>query len=208
MKLYDCTDAPRPRLVRMFAAEKGVALAREQVDPRLDQTIDPEFLQKNPTATVPVLELDDGTCIADSLAICMYLEELHPRPSLLGETAVERAQTLAWRGRADDYLLTPAQLAVVHLADEGTKYAGFGRATEHTKEAGERERAVFLQVLPIFDAYLSMQKWVAGDRFTLADITAFIGVSLMVEIGQEIGDDLPGVKRWFAEVSARPSARA
>ncbi len=184
MKIYNSPTAPNPRRVRVFLAEKGVQVPYEDVDIGKAVNRQPEFRKKNPMAGVPVLELDDGTCIAESVAICRYFEELHPEPNLFGVGAKERAQVDMWNRRMEFNLLQP-------IADS------FRQRHEFFKGS-----------LKWLDGELANRKFIAGDRFTIADITAMIAVDFgrVSKIG--IKPDQKNLARWHAEVSARPSAKA
>ena len=116
MKLYDATVAPNPRRVRMFAAEKGIDIPVEPIDLMKAENRRPDFLEKNPMGRVPVLEMDDGSYLAESLAICEYLEELHPEPALIGKTREERAHTRMWERRMELEVMRHLLGAFVHTS--------------------------------------------------------------------------------------------
>lgn len=206
MKLLEMTGAPNPRRVRIFLAEKGVEVPLVQVDMRQGEHKTPAFLKKNPSGKIPVLELDDGTYIAESVAICRYFEALHPEPNLFGATPVEAARIE----------MTNRQLEFELLASVGTAWRNgpivaamaAGRFTQipEAKTQGEdAARAYYVRL----DAELAQQPFVAGERFTVADITALVTVDFatnLVELKPD--DELTDLWRWHAEVSARPSADA
>ncbi|MCZ6658805.1 MAG: glutathione S-transferase family protein [Gammaproteobacteria bacterium] len=206
MKLLEMTGAPNPRRVRIFLAEKGVEVPLVQVDMRQGEHKTPAFLKKNPSGKIPVLELDDGTCIAESVAICRYFEALHPEPNLFGAPPVEAARIE----------MTNRQLEFELLASVGTAWRNgpivaamaAGRFTQipEAKTQGEdAARAYYVRL----DAELAQQPFVAGERFTVADITALVTVDFatnLVELKPD--DELTDLWRWHAEVSARPSADA
>ena len=202
MKIYNSPTAPNPRRVRVFLAEKGVQVPYEDVDIGKAVNRQPEFRKKNPMAGVPVLELDDGTCIAESVAICRYFEELHPEPNLFGVGAKERAQVDMWNRRMEFNLLQP-------IADSfRQRHEFFKGRIRQVPEYADIQRLNAEDSLKWLDGELANRKFIAGDRFTIADITAMIAVDFgrVSKIG--IQPDQKNLARWHAEVSARPSAKA
>ena len=202
MKIYNSPTAPNPRRVRVFLAEKGVQVPYEDVDIGKAVNRQPEFRKKNPMAGVPVLELDDGTCIAESVAICRYFEELHPEPNLFGVGAKERAQVDMWNRRMEFNLLQP-------IADTfRQRHEFFKGRIRQVPEYADIQRLNAEDSLKWLDGELANRKFIAGDRFTIADITAMIAVDFgrVSKIG--IKPDQKNLARWHAEVSARPSAKA
>jgi len=202
MKIYNSPTAPNPRRVRVFLAEKGVQVPYEDVDIGKAVNRQPEFRKKNPMAGVPVLELDDGTCIAESVAICRYFEELHPEPNLFGVSAKERAQVDMWNRRMEFNLLQP-------IADTfRQRHEFFKGRIRQVPEYADIQRLNAEDSLKWLDGELANRKFIAGDRFTIADITAMIAVDFgrVSKIG--IQPDQKNLARWHAEVSARPSAKA
>ncbi len=202
MKIYNSPTAPNPRRVRVFLAEKGVQVPYEDVDIGKAVNRQPEFRKKNPMAGVPVLELDDGTCIAESVAICRYFEELHPEPNLFGVGAKERAQVDMWNRRMEFNLLQP-------IADSfRQRHEFFKGRIRQVPEYADIQRLNAEDSLKWLDGELANRKFIAGDRFTIADITAMIAVDFgrVSKIG--IKPDQKNLARWHAEVSARPSAKA
>ncbi len=202
MKLYDSKVAPNPRRVRIFLAEKGIEVPTEQVDIIKAVNRQPAFRQKNPLGTVPVLELDDGTCIAESVAICRYFEEIQPEPPLMGVDARDRAVVEMWNRRAELELAIPIAQVFRNTNDF------FKGRIEQAPEYGEVCRNAAKVRLRWLDEELASRDFLAGDRFTIADITAMVGIDFgrAVEIG--IADDQKNLKRWYGAVSSRPSARA
>ena len=202
MKIYNSPTAPNPRRVRVFLAEKGVQVPYEDVDIGKAVNRQPEFRKKNPMAGVPVLELDDGTCIAESVAICRYFEELHPEPNLFGVGAKERAQVDMWNRRMEFNLLQP-------IADTfRQRHEFFKGRIRQAPEYADIQRLNAEDGLKWLDGELANRRFIAGDRFTIADITAMIAVDFgrVSKIG--IQPDQKNLARWHAEVSARPSAKA
>ncbi len=202
MKIYNSPTAPNPRRVRVFLAEKGVQVPYEDVDIGKAVNRQPEFRKKNPMAGVPVLELDDGTCIAESVAICRYFEELHPEPNLFGVGAKERAQVDMWNRRIEFNLLQP-------IADTfRQRHEFFKGRIRQVPEYADIQRLNAEDSLKWLDGELANRKFIAGDRFTIADITAMIAVDFGRVSKIAIQPDQKNLARWHAEVSARPSAKA
>jgi glutathione S-transferase len=202
MKIYNSPTAPNPRRVRVFLAEKGVQVPYEDVDIGKAINRQPEFRKKNPMAGVPVLELDDGTCIAESVAICRYFVELHPEPNLFGVSAKERAEVDMWNRRMEFNLLQP-------IADSfRQRHEFFKGRIRQVPEYADIQRLNAEDSLKWLDGELANRNFIAGDRFTIADITAMIAVDFgrVSKIG--IQPDQKNLARWHAEVSARPSAKA
>jgi glutathione S-transferase len=209
MKLYDCSTAPSPRRVRVFLAEKGIAVPTVQVDLRAGEHLAPAFRAINPDCTVPVLALDDGTVIADAVAICHYFEEVQPTPPLIGTTRSARALTIAW-GRRIERDGFYAVMEAFRNATPGLK----GRAVpgpddyEQIPALAERGRMRILRFFQRMDAHLARSPFVAGASYTMADITAQVTVEFAKWAKVSVPYGCPDLARWFAMVSARPSAKA
>jgi len=203
VKLYNHAVAPNPRRVRIFAAEKGVVLVLEDVDILAGQSRTPEFLAKNSSGGVPVLELDDGSYLSESVAICRYLEGLYPEPNLLGRDLREQAEIERWNRRMELELF-----AAIGRTVQNTSSIFQGRFKQFP-EYGETQRAAVYQRLERMDHELAGQEFVAGDRFTIADITALIAIDIGGRLADiKIAPDLAHLIRWHEAVSSRPSARA
>jgi glutathione S-transferase len=203
MKLYDYGRAPNPRRVRMFLAEKGLTVPTEQVDMMAGAQRTPEYSAINPLQRMPALVLDDGTVITESIAICRYFEAQQPEPPLFGVGALESALVEMWNRRCEiNFLLSVANvfrhLHPVAAALEVPQVAAWGEANKPR----------VLDFLEIFDEQLGKHRYAAGERFSVADITALCAADFMKPTKIAIPDDLTNVKRWYAEVSARPSAKA
>jgi glutathione S-transferase len=209
MKFYDCATAPSPRRVRIFLAEKGITVPTEQVDLRNNQQLTPEFRAINPDATVPSLELDDGTRINDAVGICVYFEALHPRPALMGETAAERALVASWQ-RLVERNGFYAVMEAFRNSTPGLK----GRALpgphdyEQIPALAERGRLRVQHFYEQMDARLAQSEFIAGARYSIADITALITIDFAGRARMPIPEDCAHARRWHAQVSARPSAKA
>ncbi|PUE44438.1 glutathione S-transferase family protein [Limnohabitans sp. 2KL-51] len=202
MILHDLSAGMHPRRVRIFMAEKGISIERREVDAAGGANALPDFLRLNPLGKLPVLELDDGSAIAESLAICRYLEALHPQPPLMGQTPQGSAHIEMWTLRMDHELSQPIALAFVHSSDFYR-----GRVEQVPEVAGwARNRA--LQTMAWLDGELAERSHIAGDDYTLADIVAQCACVLGKAVGLRIPPEMTNLSRWFAQVSARPTARA
>src|SRR6266478_6011691 len=202
MKIYNSSTAPNPRRVRVFLAEKGIQVPYEEVDIAGAVNRGPEFRKKNPLATVPVLELDDGTCISESVAICRYFEQLHPNPPLFGVDAKDRAMVEMWNRRVEFTVLQP-------IADAFRQRHDFfkGRIRQ-VPEYAEAQRLNGEGSLKWLDDELANRPYIAGDKFTIADITAMIAVDFGRVSKITIKTEQKNLARWHAEVAARPSTKA
>lgn len=202
MKLYDSTIAPNPRRVRIFLAEKGITVPLEQVDIRAGVNRQPEFLAKNPMGGLPVLELDDGSCIAESLVICEYFEDRHPEPPLLGRTPEEKAEARMWERRMELEVMGPLLGAFRH----GSAFFK-GRITQ-VPEMVEPSRAAARKRLAWVDELLGTREFVVGNRYTIADITLFCTIDFGGMVGEGYESSLTNLTRWHEAMKARPSATA
>jgi glutathione S-transferase len=200
--LYDSKLAPNPRRVRVFLAEKGVEVPLRQVDIATAENRKPPFLAKNPLGGVPVLELDDGTCIAESVAICRYFEELHPEPPLFGSGARERAEVEMWNRRAELELFRTVSGCFQHTHDF------FKGRIEQVPAWGEACRKTARERLAWLDRELAGRPFLAGERYTIADITALCAIDFGRVAEIRIAPEQKNLARWHEAVSARPSAKA
>ena len=209
MKLYDYAAAPSPRRVRVFLAEKGIVVPTMQVDLRSGEQFTEAFRKINPDCTVPVLELDDGTRITDAIGICDYFEAVQPEPSLLGRTPTEKAVVTAWQRQCERDGLY-AMMEAFRNSTPGMK----GRAVtgpdgyDQIPALAERGRARVQRFFAMLDARLAGNEFVAGPRFSIADITAMITVDWAGWIKLAPPESATHLERWHAAVSARPSAKA
>ena len=175
MKIYDFALAPNPRRLRIFVAEKGLKIPIEQVDIFTGQNRTPEMLAKNPAGGLPVMELDDGTHLAESVAICRYLEGLHPEPNLMGKNSREQAEIEMWNRRVELGLFSAAGRAFQHTNEL------FKARLKQFPEYGETQREAVTQQLQWLDAQIGNKPFIAGDRFTIADITAEVAVDFAAQ---------------------------
>ena len=202
MKLYDNAFAPSPRRVRMFLAEKGLPFERVEVDIAAGATGQADFLAINPLGEVPVLELDDGTRLTESLAICRYLESLHPQPPLLGTSPLEQARIESMVLSVMFRLYVPTTHAFRH-----THKFWQGRLTQITSY-GELARQQVLDEWQRLDVHLGSSSFMAGERFSLADIVAFTTLEFGKVAGIRVQPAQSRLARWRDSIAARPSASA
>ena len=202
MKLHDSKLAPNPRRVRMFLAEKGIQVPLVNVDIAKAENRQPPFLAKNPMGGVPVLELDDGTCISESVAICRYFEGVQPEPPLMGVDAKDRALVEMWNRRMELEVFVP--IAQVFR----NTHEFFKGRIEQVPAWGEACRRVAEKRLEWLDRELANREFVAGDRFTIADITALVGIDFGRITKTSIQPGQKHLERWHEKMSARPSAKA
>jgi glutathione S-transferase len=203
MKLYDGGRAPNPRRVRVFLAEKGLQVPTEQVDLGSLQQKTPAFAAINPLQRVPALLLDNGSVLTESVAICRYFEALHPDPPLFGTGALQAAQVEMWNRRVEFHLLGPVSFVFRHLHP-----AMKDMEVPQVAAWGEANKPRVLEFLTLLDGELKSRPYVAGECFTIADITAMIAVDFMKVSKLAVPESLGHVRRWHGEVAARPSARA
>lgn len=209
MKFYDCSTAPSPRRVRIFMAEKGIEVETVQVDLGSGEQFSEEFRKRNPDCVVPVLELDDGRCISEVIAICSYLEELHPEPSLFGRTPEERANVLMWNARVEQQGFMAVADAFRNKAKGLVDKALPGPDPyPQIPELVERGRQRVARFLDRLDDQLGSNDFVAGDFFSLADISAMVVVDFAGWIKIRPTEDARNLQRWYQLVSKRPSAAA
>lgn len=209
MTLYDWHAAPNPKRLRMFMAEKGLEVNTIQVG-GTGLALTPDYKAKFPQAMVPMLELADGTQLGESIAICRYLEELHPEPRLLGNDPRERATVDAWERRAfDEGMMAAGEVfRNTHAAFADRGLPGFAAPVPQIAALVERGRMRLAHFFRKFDDRLAEHRFVAGPRFTLADCTTFCSIEFAGWSDIGIPAECRHLRRWFDEVSERPSARA
>lgn len=203
MKIIEDGRAPNPRRVRMFLAEKGIEVPFEQIDIMALDHKTADYRALNPIARVPVLVLDDGTAISESVAICRYFEEVQPEPPLMGRDARDRAIVEMWQRRMELNLLFCVAQTFRHLHPAMSQLE-----QPQVADWGEANRPRVLELLELLDAELAARRFIAGDAYTIADITALVAVEFMKPARIERPAELAHLARWYDEVSARPSARA
>lgn len=203
MKLHT-SIGPNPRTVRMFLAEKGVEIPLEKVDLMGGENRREPYLSKNPMGQLPCLELDDGTFLTEITAICEYLEEKHPAPSLIGATPEERAETRMWVRRID--------LNIVEPMANGFRYgeglALFKDRIRTIPQASDDLKALGREKLEWLDGHCAGNEWICGDRFTLADILLFAFLDFGATVNQALDPKLEWLQAWYTRVATRPSVEA
>ncbi len=202
MKLYDSKFAPNPRRARIFLAEKGISVPAEQVDIGAKQHLTPEYAAVNPLQRMPALELDDGTVITESIAICRYFEALQPEPPLFGTGAKEIALVEMWNRRCELNLFFPVAHVFRH-----THPAMKDLEVPQVPEWAEANRPRIAEFLKILDSQLDGNEFIAGAHYTVADITALCAVDFTKPARVVVPEGLSNLQRWRDVVSARPSAR-
>lgn len=203
MKILDDKRAPNPRRVRVYLAEKGIEVPFEHVEIMTGAAKTAEFTALNPIQRVPVLILDDGTAIAETMAICRYFEALHPEPSLFGRTPLEIAQAEMWNRRAELNFSLPVAQVFRHL------HPAMAELEKPQVPAwAEANKPRVASIIRIFDEALGKTQFLAGDHYSVADITAMIATDFMKPARLTIPEDAVNFKRWYAEVCARPSHNA
>jgi glutathione S-transferase len=202
MKIYETHTAPTPRRVRIFLAEKQIPMNYVQLDLQKGENMSPEMRLKNPLGKVPVLELDDGTCISESVAICRYFEALQPEPALMGKSALQQAQIEMWQRQVEFALFLQIGMCFQHstgyFKDRMTPIAEYG-------EVAGKSASKYLHVL---EKRLGECEFVAGDEFSIADITALCAIDFARVVNIKIKQEQSNLKRWYDSVNQRPSSKA
>jgi glutathione S-transferase len=203
MKLYDSPFAPNPRRVRIFLAEKGIAVPTETIDLASLQQKDPTFTSVNPMQRVPALVLDSGEVLTESVAICRYFEEIQPEPPLFGEGALERARVEMWQRRAELHFFYSVAMAFRH-----SHPAMREMEKPQIAELAESCRPRALAFAEFLDGELAKRPFLAGEHFSIADITAYVAADFAKFARIDLPESLANLRRWREAVAARPSARA
>ncbi|MFM7084251.1 MAG: glutathione S-transferase family protein [Hyphomicrobium sp.] len=203
MKIIETRSAPNPRRVRMFLTEKGITVPFEQVDLMGGALQSDEFKKLNPYQRVPVLILDDGTVISETMAICRYFEEIYPAPSLMGTTPIQKAIIEMWNRRIELGLFQSITHVFRHL------HPKMGHLEiPQIKEWGEANRPKVLEHLQFLDEQLDKNRYISGDEFSVADITGFVAISFMKPAKLELPQEFKKIEEWYHRISLRPSASA
>lgn len=205
MRLYDTQMAPNPRIVRIFLAEKGIELPIVPVDLAAGEHKTPEFLAKNPSGTVPVLELDDGSYLSETVAICLYFEKLYPKPPLFGngQDAKEQAFVEMWRRRIELEIVLPLMHAIRHT------HPGFAnRVKPQLPDYGAFCRQATLERLSWLDGVLQQTPFIAGDIYSIADITLLPWLDFSKVIRLDPFEGRAHLKSWYENVSRRESSKS
>jgi glutathione S-transferase len=203
MKLYGAPmPAPNPRRVRVFLAEKGIEIPETPVDLMKREHKSPEHVARNSLGQVPTLELDDGTMISETVAICRYFEETNPEPSLFGRTPTEKANVDMWVRRIEFQLMSPVGNFWRHA------HPFTARLLTQFKDFGESNRQAYSNAQKWLNQELAGRPFIAGDAYSMADICALSTVDFATWIGLPLDEDKSHLKAWHARVTARPSAAA
>ena len=204
MKFFDSTG-PNPKVVRVFMAEKGIAIPVERIDLRAGDNRKEPYLKRNPHGQAPTLELDDGSYVSEITAICEYLEDKHPTPALIGTTAEEKAECRMWTRRVD--------LNICEMLGNGFRYGEgndfFKNRILTVPEASPGLKAVAQNRLKWLDGQMADgREFLCGNRFTLADILLHCFVTFFAKVGQPVDESNKNIVAWIGRVGARPSANA
>ena len=202
MKIYETKTAPNPRRVRMFLAEKDIAMDYVELDIAAGENLNETNRAKNVTTKVPYLELDDGTCIGESIAICRYFEELQPEPPLFGTNPLQKAQVEMWQRRVEFYFL----LAVGMCFQHSTGY--FKDRMTPVPEWGAESGKSAVAFLDVLEAQLKDNTYLCGDYFSIADITLLCSLDFARVVKIRLQENHPNLQRWYDLVSSRDSAKA
>jgi glutathione S-transferase len=203
MKLYDSFRAPNPRRVRWFMAEKGIDdVEIVMVDVFKGEHRTPEYLARAGMANVPALEMDDGTCITESVAICRYLESVYPEPNLFGRDAREIAIIEMWCRRVEMLLATPLMLTVRHT------HPALAALEKQVPEVAEINRRSAERALKVFERRLAGRDFIAADRVTMADILAATAIDFSRMAKFSVPEEFAHVRRWYDAMMAREAAKA
>jgi glutathione S-transferase len=203
MKLFDGGRAPNPRRVRIFLAEKGIAVPLVPVDMGAMEHRGVDVTSRNALQRLPVLELDDRTVLCESVAICRYFEEIQPEPALFGRGALGKAQVEMWQRRLELNLLLPVGFAFRHIHPAMREWE-----VPQLPEWGEANKPKVLDFLVLLDAELALREFAAGDAFSIADITGLVAIDFMKPARIAVPQELTNVIRWHRALAARPSATA
>ncbi len=204
MKIHEYNGFPGPRRVRMFLAEKGIdSIEFEQVDVPAGEHRKDTFLSKNPYGTVPVLETADGQYISETVAICRYFEDVHPEPALMGDTPQKKAEIEMWQRRVEQTMYD----TIATYFHQGTP--GLGELeTYQNAEWGHKNKERYEDALIRMDQHLEGKQYIAGDAYSVADITALCAIGYAGFVNMAIPPELENLTRWHSDVSSRPSAAA
>lgn len=203
MRLYDGGRAPNPRRVRIFLAEKGIEVPLELVDMGAMEHRSASLTQRNPLQRLPVLELDDGTILTETIAICRYFEALHPEPALFGKGALGSALVEMWQRRVEMHLFLPVAQVFRHLHPAMREWE-----VPQVPAWGEANKPKVFAFLHHLDEALADRPFIAGDDYSVADITGLVSIDFMKPAKLAFPEGLDHLARWYHTVSRRPSAKA
>lgn len=206
LTLYDCSTAPNPRRARILLAEKGLAHETVEIDLRSGEQLGDAYRKINPQCTVPALRVDEGTVLTDNAAIASYLEARYPEPPLFGETPLEKAEIASWHWRAEFEGLLAVAEAMRNRSPAMANRALSGPVDyPQIPELAERGLARVQQFFATLDARLADRRFIAAERFSIADITTVVAVDFARIVKLKPGEQHPNLLRWRAEMGQRPS---
>ncbi|MEJ6540210.1 MAG: glutathione S-transferase family protein [Halioglobus sp.] len=204
MKLYTYDPAPNPRRLTLFLKLKSIDIDTQQIDMMTAEQLNDGYRQVNPACTLPALVLDDGTVLTEVIGMFSYLEELHPEPSLMGSTPLERAQAISWCHRLFQSLMVAIASALRNRGKHFHNRALPGTLdTPQIPEMAERGLMQIHHILPQLDAHLASSTWLAGDNFTIADIDLLVMIDFLAWIKESIPDTCPDLQAWHQRATAR-----
>lgn len=203
MKLFDGGRAPNPRRVRIFLAEKGIQVPLVSIDMGALEHRKQEVSKRNPLRRLPVLELDDGAILTESVAICRYFEELYPEPALMGRGALGKAQVEMWQRRLEFNLFSAVANAFRHVHPAMKEWE-----VPQIPEWGEANKPKAVEFLKLLDAELAGREFAAGDEYSIADITGLVALDFMKPARIQVPEEMTNVLRWHRAIASRPSAAA
>ena len=204
MKLYTYDPAPNPRRLTLFLKLKGIEIDTQQIDMMTAEQLNDGYRQVNPACTLPALVLDDGTVLTEVIGMFSYLEELHPEPSLMGSTPLERAQAISWCHRLFQSLMVAIASALRNRGKHFHNRALPGTLdTPQIPELAERGLMQIRHILPQLDAHLATSAWLAGDHFTIADIDLLVMIDFLAWVKESIPDTCPNLQAWYQRATAR-----
>lgn len=203
MKLYDGGKAPNPRRVRIYLAEKGLSVPLVPIDMGAMEHRSDAVASRNPLRRLPVLELDDGTIITESIAICRYFEELHPEPPLFGVGAVGKARVEMWQRRLELNFLVTIANAFRHIHPAMKEWE-----VPQMPEWGEINKPKAVEFMALFDKELASREFAAGDAYSVADITGLVAMDFLKPARIAVPEEFSNLRRWHEALKARPSADA
>ena len=203
MKLYDGGRAPNPRRVRIYLAEKGLSVPLVPIDMGALEHKADTVAARNPLKRLPVLELDDGTVLTETIAICRYFEELHPERPLFGTGALGKAMVEMWQRRLELNFLMPVANAFRHIHPAMKEWE-----IPQLPEWGEINKPKAVEFMAILDRELASREFAAGDAYSVADITGLVTMDFLKPARIAVPEEMENLRRWHAAISARPSAAA
>ncbi len=202
MKIYETQVAPNPRRVRIFLAEKGINMEYVEINLQKAEHHAPDFKKKNPFSLVPVLELDNGEYLSESVAICRYFEEIQPEPILFGRTPEEKAQVEMWNRRSEFYFFLPTGMCFQHTTDY------FKGLKTQVPEWGELNRTRAEKYFNFLEQHFAHSQFMAGDYYSIADITTLCALEFSKVNNLRVQPDQKNLQRWLEQMRSRPSYAA